>query len=187
MTDTIIAGLLAILGVVIGILSTHLIHYIDRRFEERKLVNESIHYLLEVYFQVTRMNTQKLMNACSEYYFQQIRKCIPGDDKSFQYAKESLSPIINGIFVSIGHESFEELNNLGTRYEEMVAKLATILPIDAYYLRGKNNLENLIQLLSEYFNGIKELDIEKDNAVNEFIGQMQMSVTSTLLDDYKKI
>ena len=185
MTDTIITGSFTIIGVLIGLFSNHLIHYIDRKFEERKLVNESIHYLLEVYFQVNRMDTQKLINACVEYCFQRIRKCIPGDDKSFQSAKEGLSPIINGFFVSIGHESFTELNNLGTRYEDMVAKLATILPIDAYYLRGKNNLEKLIHALSEYFNGIKELDIEKDNAVNEFIGQMQMSVTATILDDYK--
>lgn len=186
MTDTIITGLLTILGVVIGILSTHLIHYIDRKFEERKLVNESIHYLLEVYFQINRMNPQKLINAGFDYYFQQIRKYIHGDDKLFESAKEDLSPILNRLFVTTAQQSFEELNNLGKRYEEMVAKLATILPINAYYLRGKNNLGNLIQLLSDYFNGIKELDIEKDGAVNEFIDQMQSSVTTTILDDYKK-
>ena len=185
MTDTIIAGLLAILGVVIGLLSTHLIHYIDRRFEERKLVNESIHYLLEVYFRINRINAQKLMNACSEYCFQRIRKYISGDDKSFESAKEFFSPVINRFYVSIEHESYEELNRLGERYEDMVAKLATILPINAYYLRGKNNLGNLIQLLSEYFKCIEELNIEKDSDVNEFIGRMQMSVTATILDDYK--
>ena len=185
MTDTIIAGLLAILGVVIGILSTHLIHYIDRKFEERKLVNESIHYLLEVYFLISRLNPQKLMNSCLEYYFQQIRKYIHGDDKSFESAKEQLSPIIKKILVTIAQQSIEELESLGKQYEDMVAKLATILPIDAYYLRGKNNLEDLIQTLSEYFKYIKELDIEKDNAVNEFVSQMQMSVIVTILDDYK--
>ena len=186
MTDTIITGLLTILGVVIGILSTHLIHYIDRKFEERKLVNESIHYLLEVYFQINRMNPQKLINAGFDYYFQQIRKYIHGDDKLFESAKEQLSPILHRLFVPIGQKSFEELNSLDERYEDMVAKLATILPINAYYLRGKNNLGNLIQLLSDYFNGIKELDIEKDSAVNEFIDQMQSSVIAKILDDYEK-
>lgn len=186
MTDTIIAGLLAILGVVIGILSTHLIHYIDRKFEERKLVNESIHYLLEVYFLISRLNPQKLMNAFLDYYFQQIRKYIPGDDKSFESAKEQLSPIIKKLLVLIAQQSYEELESLGKRYEEMVAKLATILPIDAYYLRGKNNLENLMLTISEYFDSIKELDIENETAVNEFIDQMQISVTATILDDYKK-
>lgn len=186
MTDTIIAGLLAILGVVIGILSTHLIHYIDRKFEERKLVNESIHYLLEVYFLISRLNPQKLMNAFFDYYFQRIRKHIPGDDKSFESAKEQLSPIIKKLLVLIAQQSYEELESLGKQYEEMVAKLATILPIDAYYLRGKNNLEKLIRTLSDYFNSIKELDIDKDSTVNEFIDQMQMSVTAKILDDYKK-
>lgn len=186
MTDTIIAGLLAILGVVIGILSTHLIHYIDRKFEERKLVNESIHYLLEVYFLINRLNPQKLMNAYMEYCLQRTRKYIPCDDKSFESAKEQLSPIIKKIIVIIAQQSVEELESLGKLYEDMVAKLATILPINAYYLRGKNNLDNLIQILSEYFKSIKELDIEKDGAVNEFIDQMQSSVTTTILDDYKK-
>ena len=186
MTDTIIAGLLAILGVVIGILSTHLIHYIDRKFEERKLVNESIHYLLEVYFQINRMNPQKLINAGFDYYFQQIRKYIHGDDKLFESAKEQLSPIIKKLLVLIAQQSYEELESLGKRYEEMVAKLATILPIDAYYLRGKNNLEKLILTISEYFDSIKELDIENETAVNEFIDRMQSSVIATILDDYKK-
>lgn len=186
MTDTIITGLLTILGVVIGILSTHLIHYIDRKFEERKLVNESIHYLLEVYFQINRMNPQKLINAGFDYYFQQIRKYIHGDDKLFESAKEQLSPIIKKLLVLIAQQSYEELESLGKRYEEMVAKLATILPIDAYYLRGKNNLEKLILTISEYFDSIKELDIENETAVNEFIDRMQSSVIATILDDYKK-
>lgn len=186
MTDTIIAGLLAILGVVIGILSTHVIHYIDRKFEKRKLVNESIHYLLEVYFLISRLNPQKLMNAYMEYCLQRIRKYIPCDDKSFESAKEQLSPIIKKRFVPIAQQSYEELESLGTQYEDMIAKLATILPIDAYYLRGKNNLGKLILTISEYFDSIKELDIENETAVNEFIDQMQISVTATILDDYKK-
>ena len=188
MTDTIIAGLLAILGVVIGILSTHLIHYIDRKFEERKLVNESIHYLLEVYFQLNRMDMGKMKDECWNYYLQSIRKFIPDeidDNVIRELGKEKFLSLLNKSLTIITQQSFEELNNLGERYEDMVAKLATILPVNAYYMRGKNNLGNLIQILSKYFNSIRESDNEKESSVNEFINQTQLAVTKIILDDYK--
>ena len=66
----------------------------------------------------------------------------------------------------------------------MIANLATILPIDAYYLRGKNDLENWMQSISEYFENIKNTDI-KDNVVKETINQMQSSLTKELIDEYQ--
>ena len=185
MQESIISALAALLGTAIGVCTTLVIHRIDRKINERKIINESIHYLLEVYFQINRVDAKKMNDEFWNYYWQSIRKYIPGDDKSFESAKEQLSPIINKNLVTNTQQAYKELESLGKQYEDMVAKLAIIFPINAYYLRGKNNLAKFIQTISEYFDSIKELDIENETAVNEFIDQIKISVTTILLDDYK--
>ncbi len=185
MQESIISALAALLGTVIGVCTTLVIHRIDRKINERKIINESIHYLLEVYLQINRVDAKKMNDEFWNYYWQSIRKYIHGDDKSFESAKEQLSPIINKNLVTNTQQAYKELESLGKQYEDMVAKLAIIFPINAYYLRGKNNLAKFIQTISEYFDSIKELDIENETAVNEFIDQIKISVTTILLDDYK--
>ena len=56
-----------------------------------------------------------------------------GEDAKAQYTpliKQSLVPAMQ-------KHSFECLKRLGARYEEMIANLAAILPVTAYYLREK--------------------------------------------------
>ena len=67
----------------------------------------------------------------------------------------------------------------------MVADLAKILPINAFYLRGKNQLKDLLQMVSEYFENIQRTDLVADPMTKDFIGQMQSSLTIQLIDEFK--
>ena len=88
MLNAIISASAAIVGVLIGVFSTHLLRYIDRKSEERKIINESIHYLLELYFLVNRLNSEKMLDAYLDYYFQELKKLIPAiDEKTIESAK----------------------------------------------------------------------------------------------------
>lgn len=187
MINTIISAAAAILGTIIGVCVTLAIHRIDRKSNERKIINESIHYLLEVYYHVNRINAGKMMIIYYDYYLKRIKKIIPEfDDKSIEIAKNHLSDIIKASLVPIARQSFDELDDLGEQYETMVAKLATIMPIDAYYLRGKNDFGEMMQTTSEYFKSIKASDNNSTNYVNEFIDKMQPSITKDIINDYRE-
>ena len=165
MMSTIISALAGLLGVLIGVFSTHFLHYKNHKSEEIKVINKSIHYLLEVFFLINRLNTEKMTNAYFDYYFQRVKKIIPIlDEKMIETSKKQYSQIIkNSLVPTLQKQTFEELKKMGTLYEEMVANLATILPVTAYYLRGKNNLEILLQTASKYFEDIKIPD--ENNAI----------------------
>ncbi len=189
MQEAIISASAALLGTAIGVCTTLVIHRIDRKTNERKIINESIHYLLEVIYLVNRMNTEKITNTYFDYYFKQLKKSVPEfDDKTIEIAKKKLSPIINTSIVPIVQQSYKELKILGDRYEGMLNNLATILPVSAYYLRDKNKLERLINLLAETFENIKEsdIDIEDADTIKEIISKMQPSVTKHYINEYTK-
>lgn len=182
----VIPALAGIIGAVIGVFSTHILHYIDRKSEERKIINESIHYLIEVFFLVNRLNTEKIIDAYLDYYFQEVRKNIlVVDDKFILSAKEQYYPQLKNVIVPLSQrDSFEKLKNLGDGYKLMLAKLSTVLPIDAYYLRGKNDIELLLRLLSEYFQGVQFTDAADDEMTKKFIDQMQSSLTTRAIEEY---
>lgn len=186
MISAIISAAAAIIGVLMGVFSTHLLHYIDKKSEERKIINESIHYLLELFFLANRLNSEKMLDAYLDCYFQEVRKLIPAiDKKTIESAKAQYYPQLKDVIVPMSQkQSFEKLENMGDGYRSMLSKLATVMPIDAYYLRDKNNLKSLLELLTEYFEGIKSSGIENEEIVKAFANQMQSSLTRTIIDEY---
>ena len=187
MLSTIISALAGLLGVLIGVFSTHFLHYKNHKSEEIKVINKSIHYLLEVFFLISRLNSEKMTNAYFDYYFQRVKKLIPIlDEKMIEASKKQYSPIIkNSLIPAMQKQTFEELKKMGTQYEEMVANLATILPVTAYYLRGKNNLEILLQTASKYFEDIKIPDENNATFINKAINHMQPELIADLINEYK--
>ena len=186
MISAIISASAAIVGVLIGVFSTHYLHYVNRKSEERKIINESIHYLMELFFLVNRLNGEKMLDAYLECYFLEVRKLIPAiDEKSIENAKAQYYPQLKKMIVPLSQkQTFEKLAKMDDGYLSMLEKLATVLPIDAYHLRGKNNLKNLLDLLIEYFEGIKSTDINNEKIVGDFINQMHSTITKTILAEY---
>lgn len=187
MLSTIVSALAGLLGVLIGAFSTHFLHYKNHKSEEIKVINKSIHYLLELFFLINRLNTEKMTSAYFDYYFLRVKKIIPNlDDKKIEVAKEQCGPIIkNSLVPALQKQTYEELQNMGKLYEEMVSNLATILPVTAFYLRGKNNLEILLQTVSKYFEDIKIPDENNAAIISETINQMQPELTADLINEYK--
>ncbi|MCR5555016.1 MAG: hypothetical protein K6F29_05745 [Bacteroidales bacterium] len=185
MINTIISALAGILGTIIGVLSTHFIHFIDRKSEERKIVNESIHYLLEVYFLVNRIDMDKIKIEIFDYYFKKYKHGV--DENLKETEREQFFLLINPSLAVITHHSYKELDHLGKLYEKMIAKLATVLPVNAYYLRGKNNLRNLIQIVSKYFESINVTSINTGNIedIKVITSNLQSFFTAILINDCK--
>lgn len=176
-------AIIGILGTIAGSISTHILHYVNRRSEERKIINESIHYLLEVFYLVNRMNTEKLFKAYLDFYYHEIQMLIPTlDDKTIEIAKTQNQSILKCLIIpTLQKKSYEELKKLNADYESMLSKLATVLPINAFYLRGKNNsLENIMQFLSEYFKSIESITED----VKEFINLMKPTIDETIIKEY---
>ena len=189
MTSEIISASAAIIGTIIGVCASSVIHLIDRKSSERKIINESIHYLLEVYYHVNRINPEKITKAYFKYYFKQIKKSIPGlDDKSMEITEKQSAQLLNASLIPVTQHSYEELKDLGNRYESMLNNLATILPVNAYYLRGKNKLAEVINLLSNTFENIKDanIDIEDADILKDLINKMQPYATKDLISEYTK-
>ena len=94
-----------ILGTLIGGISTHLLHYKNRKSEETKIINESIHYLLEVFFLVNRLNFEKMIDAYVDYYLQEIRKIFPKmDDDSIESIKKQFYPQLKNTIVPLSQK-----------------------------------------------------------------------------------
>lgn len=188
MLSAIISSLAAIVGVLIGVFSTHFLHYVDRKSEERKIINESIHYLIELFFLVNRLNTEKMADIYLNYYFLRVKTLFPTwDEGAIETAKVKYSPMIKDVLIpAIKEQTFEDLKNISVQYEEMIKNLATILPVNAFYLRGKNSLEDLIQSIASYFENVKVADIEGMANVKETIRLVQSVLTENLINEYKE-
>lgn len=182
----IIPALTGFLGVLIGVGSKFLLHHLEQKRVERQIINETIHYLLELYFQVSRLNSEKMFDAYLDFYFKEMKKLIPVmDEKSIENVKALYKPQLKKVIVPISQkQSFEKLEEMNESYSSMLEKLATVLPIDAFYLRGKNNLKSLLDLLSEYFKGIKSTDVNKNDSVEKIVEQMQPTITKNVIAEY---
>lgn len=187
MLASVISASAAIIGVLMGVFSTHILHYIDRKSEERKIINESIHYLLEVFHLVNRLNVEKMTAVYLDHYFQKVKSLFMElNENIVESLREQYCAMIrNTIIPQIQKQTFDDLNKLSDKYENMVAKLATILPINAYHLRDKNNLEELLKMVSHYFENMKMINIENGGVVKETVNQMQPSLTMDIVDEYK--
>ena len=184
---TIISAVSVLIGAVIGAAPTLIIYYKKNQVETRKILNESIHYLLEVFFQVNRLNAEKMLDEYMGYYLVEVKKKFPTIDNdtvnvlknaSYQKLKENIVPTAQ-------KQALDSLEKLAENYENMVADLAKILPINAFYLRGKNQLADLLQMMSEYFENIQKTDLVADPKAKDLIEQMQSSLTMQLVDEYK--
>lgn len=182
-----ISALPVLIGAVIGAAPTLIIYYKKNQTETRKILNESIHYLLEVFFQINRLNAEKMLDEYMDYYLVEEKKKFPTIDNnaikalkgaSYQKLKENIVPAAQ-------KQALDSLEKLAEKYENMVADLAKILPINAFYLRGKNQLKDLLQMASEYFENIQRTDLVADPMTKDFIGQMQSSLTIQLIDEFK--
>jgi len=185
--DMLISALPVLIGAVIGAAPTLIIYYKKNQTETRKILNESIHYLLEVFFQINRLNAEKMLDEYMDYYLVEEKKKFPTIDNnaikalkgaSYQKLKENIVPAAQ-------KQALDSLEKLAEKYENMVADLAKILPINAFYLRGKNQLKDLLQMASEYFENIQRTDLVADPMTKDFIGQMQSSLTIQLIDEFK--
>lgn len=187
--DTIIiTALSGFLGAAIGSVTTLWLHFKNRKNDERKILNESIHYLLEVFFLVSRLNTEKVTNAYLEYYFLQAQKIDPSSNEdSLKTVRNQISSIIKSKIIPVAQkQTFEDLKIVSEGYENMLTKLATILPIDAFYLRGKNKLENLMNMASSYFENVQSANFEDAEVVRNVLNQIQPSLISNLINEYKE-
>lgn len=182
----VIPALTGFLGILIGVGSKFLLHHLDQKRMERQIINETIHYLLELYFQVNRLNSEKMLDAYLDYYFQEVRKVIPAiDEKAIESAKAQYYPQLKGVIVPMSQKlSFEKLEKMDGDYKSMLDKLVAFLPVDAYYLRDKNNIKSLLDLQADYFESIKSTDIDKEEIVEKIVNQMQPTITKSVVAEY---
>ena len=184
----IITALSGFLGAAIGSVTTLWLHFKNKKNDDRKILNESIHYLMEVFFLVSRLNTEKITSVYLEYYFLQVQKTIPIlNEESLSDVKKQISSIIKSKIVpTVQKQTFKNLKTVSKEYENTLTKLAMILPIDAFYLRGKNKLETLINTASLYFENLQVANIEEVEIVRNVLDQMQPSLITSLINEYKE-
>lgn len=191
--NILINAIIGFLGTAFGALSTHFLHYRNKKTEEQKIINESIHYLLEVFHLLNRLNVEKMTAVYFDYFFLKVKGLLLELDENIKLNEEiiaairglCLQTIRNTIVPKILKQTFDDLNNLGNKYENMVEKLATILPINAYHQRDKNKLEKLLKMTSLYFENVKKINVGDGDVVKETVSQIQPSLTMDIVDEYK--
>lgn len=185
--NIVFTALSGFLGAAIGSITTLWLHLKNKRNDERKILNESIHYLFEVFFLVSRLNAEKMTDAYLDYYMAQIKKVFPNaNESSLDSIKKQVAFIAKQNSIPLAQkQSFDDLKIIGERYDAMLARLATMLPIDAFYLRGKNKLENLLNIASAYFENLQNSNFENAETIKNVVTQIQPSLIAELIDEYK--
>ena len=185
--NILINAIIGFLGTAIGALSTHFLHYKNKKNEEQKIINESIHYLLEIFHLLNRLNVEKMTAVYFDYFFLKVKGSLLELDEEIIATIRGLclQTIKNTIVPKILKQIFDDLENLGNKYENMVEKLATILPINAYHQRDKNKLEKLLEMASLYFENIKKINVENGDVVKETVSQIQPTLTMDIVNEYK--
>lgn len=185
--NIVITAMSGFLGAAIGSVTTLWLHFKNRKDDERKILNESIHYLLEVFFLVSRLNYEKMTRAYLDYLLKQAQKIDPKlNEENLNFINNQIKSIVKSNSVPLAQkQTFENLKTIGKDYENMLAKLATILPIDAFYLRGKDKLETFMDMASSYFEKVQVANFENKEIIRDVVNQMQPSLITDLIDEYK--
>jgi len=130
-------AILPLVGVFFGWGLTQLTNYFNVYLSDRRILKETLYFLLELYQQIS---TVKTIEEFAESYIRTLNESIPNFtssqkdyDQAFQLMRKMMSDFHNPRIET-------ELQELNENYDKCLLKLATVDPINAYRLKGRNKI-----------------------------------------------
>jgi len=193
----VIAALIALFGVLLASTLSAGAYFYKVRVEAQKSTKKSLYYLLEIrYFILTSLfDPKKETEAYLEHYSEHLSaKEIKLTRQDFE---DSLVDLIRGHFENIMATLKTKVeNDLVQPYEDSLLELATMNPVLAYSLKGREKLGELLSKAKNYSESVPEnIDIPEgmewltdlvpdistemsENAVEDSLSQLEDDITA---------
>jgi hypothetical protein len=153
----VIAAVIALFGVFLASVLSAGAYFYKVRVEAQKSTKKSLYYLLEIrYFILTSLfDPEKATEAYLEHYSEHLS--AKGIRLTRQDFEDSLVDLIRGHFENIITTLKAKVeNDLVQPYEESLLELATINPVLAYSLKGREKLGELLSQAKSYSESVPE-------------------------------
>lgn len=193
----IIAALIALFGVLLASTLSAGAYFYKVRVEAQKSTKKSLYYLLEIrYFILTSLfDPKKETEAYIDHYSEHLS--AKGIKLTRQDFEDTLVDLIRGHFENIMATLKTKVENeLVQPYEDSLLELATINPVLAYSLKGREKLGELLSKAKNYSESVPEnIDIPEgmewltdlvpdistemsENAVEDSLSQLEADITA---------
>lgn len=138
---------LPVIGVILGWGLTQLTNYFNIFFSDRRILKETLYFLLELYQQIS---TVKSIEDGAESYLRSLNTSIPNFTSSQEDYDQALQ-VIKKMMTDFHNPRIEtELQDLNENYDKCLLKLATVDPISAFKLKGRNKIISYVNQWNSY-------------------------------------
>lgn len=185
MKENIWTYLFALISIGFGWLLSELGQWLRGRKDDRRAKKKVLFYLLELYFNIKSLDTTPYIKIVTK----KIGERLPKDqqDNEFERHLSSFYQQIIGNFNE--RQTAEKINQLENNYIKSLEDLSSVDPITSYRLLGKTDFFNLLNILSQYCDSIKdefqndkaEIDTQMES-IMQFIKPEYLSSTLEILE-----
>lgn len=145
--------LIPLIGVIIGWGCSELSKRFADKYQKKQTINKAISLLLELYFQIKRISAAvQQSQSFVDWYLAQFKNTAIGVDEK-EKIREVLSSLINPL---ISELAFYDIKRIDSDYEAILKELSCYYPVDAYRLKGRNEIKNLLMDIDSYYESLKE-------------------------------
>lgn len=182
--------IIAVVSLTLGWLFTQLTNYINIYKSDRRIQKETLYFLLELYHHISKL---KKIDHAAKSYADIIKKEEPELIQDEQELENAIWLLKSEIKKFQYPKIDQELAELDKNYNDALIKLASVDPINAYKLRGKNQI---IRYLSDWTQIIQRItnsnnsDYEDSsflNFVNEITIELEIQLVNETLEDLREI
>lgn len=150
------------LGIILGSLLSGMGYLYKEKYNNRRIVNQNIFYLLKVLHLTLAM--KNIDKGCT-LYIRKIEKYVSPEDKS-QIENSEINQLINNSLFTMINPIYQKLNNdFGQKFNDSLTELSKVSPISAYDLSKNSYYEELIKQINQ----IHQESVQEINQQNEFM------------------
>lgn len=157
----IIELILPLVGVLIGWGCTELSNHFANIYIKRQTVNRAISMLLELYFQIKRISITVLQSqSFIEWYLAQFKGNAFNEEEK-EILNNALASTINPLITEL---ATYDINKIQLDYDNVLKELSSYYPVDAYRLRGRDDVKTILTCIDDYYDSIKnKIPVNEDD------------------------
>lgn len=174
--------ILPLIGVLLGWGLTQLTNYLNIYLSDKRTLKETLYFLLEVQHQIS---SAKSIEESADSYLRTLNSAIPDFFSSQEEYNQALA-VIRKMMTEFHNPRIEaELQELNENYDKCLMKLATVDPISAYRLKGKNKILSYLNMWDSFASEtiMTNLLVNADSQAHRFSEALKPQVEKRLINE----
>ncbi len=176
------APILSLIGVFVGWGLTQLTNYFNIYLNDRRTLRETLYFLLEMQHQI---ETIKSIDEGANSYLQTLNLSIPNFTSS-QEEYDQVLHVFRKMIIDFHNPRIQiELQELNESYDNCLLKLASVDPISAFRLKGKNKIISYLNQWNNYASEtiLSNLNVNADPKAIELSNELIPQVENGLINE----